>query len=454
MPQDRSVPGEAARARWGGLFRRTIFRDDLAFVAAAGVALRIAVFCFLGPLNNDGDGHLDYIRTVATRGVLPHSGWGSQSYQPPLYYLLASPLWADGDPKRVQLLSLALSVATLLTYYRLLSRTRLVRDTRGRFWGLALVALLPQFVMFGLYVSNDALAMLIGALIALVASESADRLTPCKALTLPAIVGLGMLTKATFLAYVPPVLAYVALTLRCAGVSALRTSAYMAASLGLVLAIGGYKHVQNYVQYGRPFLSNLDFDPAWAAGQKGTYRGLDSFLDLGVHKLVRQPGFSEATRHSYPLMLYGTFWYQYIPESNFRGCRSATLRPLGSLIYLLGLAPTALTACGLILCFRDACRGRGDPAAVAGILAIALLLANLGLLLAAELRYDVWSIMQARLLFPSIFGFVVPLTRGLEWAARWPPARAASTAALGTLHLLFLAYFECEFFGQLAGYPG
>ena len=413
-------------------------------VTLCGLALRVVVYYYLQPLNNDGRDHLAYVEAIATRGVLPTSGWNSQSYQPPLYYIIASIYWKDGNAKRVQLLSLELSIATLLVYHRLLARTHLIRDARAKFWCLGLIAFLPQFVMHSLYVSNDTLAMLIGAMVALLISELAVGPSLPGVLTLGVVVGLGMLTKATFIVYTLPVLFYTSYIIRNNSISTCKFISYLTLQISIMLLIGSYKYVQNYENYGNLLLCNLDFNFPWVREQIGTYQGVSSFLDVGVHKLVREPGYSESTKHSYNLLLYGTFWYQYILESNFQGSRSDALRPLGSLIYLLALAPTVLAAWGVVLCFRDACRGGPNPSAVAGVLAIALLLANLGLLFAAELRYDVWSIMQSRLVFPSAFGLLVPLARGLEGAGRWPLGRAAAEAILVLLNVLFLVYFECE----------
>src|ERR1700687_5504334 len=73
---------------------------------ALGIALRIVVFWFLDPLNNDV-GHLDVIKYIVEHRALPAATASFESYQPPLYYLLAAPIYAaSGSVKWVQLLSL------------------------------------------------------------------------------------------------------------------------------------------------------------------------------------------------------------------------------------------------------------------------------------------------------------------------------------------------------------
>jgi len=89
---------------------------------ARGIALRILVFIFLAPLNNDV-GHLDVIKYIVAHHALPSVTAGQMCFQPPLYYLLAAPFRdITGNAKGVQILSLVLSIFTLLAFYRLLYR--------------------------------------------------------------------------------------------------------------------------------------------------------------------------------------------------------------------------------------------------------------------------------------------------------------------------------------------
>src|SRR5271165_1599115 len=121
---------------------------------ALGIALRVVVFWFLDPLNNDA-GHLDVIKYIVEHRALPAATASFESYQPPLYYLLAAPIYAaSGNVKWVQLLSLVFSVLTLLVIYRLLYVDKLLADPRSCRYAFLMACFLPQFVMFGLYLSN------------------------------------------------------------------------------------------------------------------------------------------------------------------------------------------------------------------------------------------------------------------------------------------------------------
>jgi 4-amino-4-deoxy-L-arabinose transferase-like glycosyltransferase len=78
-----------------------------------GILLRIVVFLFVAPINNDDHGEV--VRLLVERGRFPALWDTLQAQHPPLYYLMAAPfLRATGSYKGVQLLSLAFSIATLL----------------------------------------------------------------------------------------------------------------------------------------------------------------------------------------------------------------------------------------------------------------------------------------------------------------------------------------------------
>jgi 4-amino-4-deoxy-L-arabinose transferase-like glycosyltransferase len=169
-----------------------------------GLAIRIVVFPFLPPLNADGAGHLEYLAFIASTHSSPPASYGNETYQPPLYYLLASIFWAaTNNAKCAQLFSLVCSIATLWLYYWLIATTDVIRGEMARLLAFALVALLPQFVMFGLYVSNDTLATLLGILVMCQTWRSIRAPETRHWVLLAVMVGLGLLTKASFIPYVP-----------------------------------------------------------------------------------------------------------------------------------------------------------------------------------------------------------------------------------------------------------
>ena len=129
---------------------------------------------------------------------------------------------------------------------------------------------------------------------------------------------------------------------------------------------------------------------------------------------VRQPIISTATVHPYPLMLYGSFWYAFIPDLTFRG-NQTSFSILGGMIYLAALVPSLLIGAGAVRVIRliagGYARALRRPRRFKWLLfnATALLipLMNLLLVLIMGYRSDAWSVFQGRLLFPSYFGLIV-----------------------------------------------
>jgi 4-amino-4-deoxy-L-arabinose transferase-like glycosyltransferase len=420
---------------------------------ALGIALRVVTFLFLAPLNPD-TGHLDNIQFLVKYHVLPPTEQFSQAYHPPLYYLLAAPiLYFTGSVKAVQFLSLVLSIATLFALDHLMCQRGLVPAGKPRVAALALACLLPQFVMYGLYVSNDSLAIFLGAVVMILLCRFLEDRSTGRMLLLALSVGLGLLTKATFLAFLP-VLGFIVFFVRMRESRSLRRGVLTGVALLVTaLFVGGYKFAENYVRLGSPFVSNLDFNYPWVYAQKQSYRGVASFLDFNLLKLLKSPAVSPATEGSYPLLLYGTFWYQHIPESNFAGDRRAPFNYLGSVIYLLALVPSVLCAIGTIVLLKAVPRllrsGGFEEAADRQTLmcaaALFILFGNLLLIFTAAFKYHVWSILQGRLLFPSFLGLLVAYGAGFAASEQSGWGAKFLNGATWALAALFLLYFASEY---------
>jgi hypothetical protein len=175
-------------------------------------------------------------------------------------------------------------------------------------------------------------------------------------------------------------------------------------------------------------------------------------VDFNFSRLLFSPSFSPSTESAYPLMLYGTFWYQHVPECNFIGASHRPFTFLAIATYVFALVPTAVFAAGFGLLLRRApgllrrfrldnqndCQGL-TKYAVAG-----LLIANLGIMLAALVKYHVWSIMQGRLLFPSMFGILVVFSTGVELTERTKWGDWLLKISMAALCILFLAYLFGE----------
>ena len=110
---------------------------------------------------------------------------------------------------------------------------------------------------------------------------------------LSALTVEGMLTKLTFLAYLPVfagLLFWVRGRSRRAAVEAL-------AFFALTFAVGSYKLVDNFARFGDPMITGLDprFHYHFAREHAATYRGRVSYLDANVFKLVPEPVLGKTT---------------------------------------------------------------------------------------------------------------------------------------------------------------
>lgn len=425
----------------------------LRLIFLIGVLLRVIVFAFQRPFNNDP--HFFVVQYIFKNHIIPASDQVVMASHPPLYYALAA-LFFGGGMKILQSFSLMTSAAALFVMYRLIKDADFLRPESKKY-GLLFVVLLPQFVMFGNYISNDSLSYLIGALIFYQAYLYIRQPGMRHQSSLAVCLGLGLLTKATFLFFAPPLILLV-LGMHFRKRSGLRKAAVSLAVFILIFSVGGsYKYVQNFSRFRRPFISNLDGDPIWARHQKPTYVGLKSLYDVNIAKLCREPTFSESTRYSYPLLMYGTFWYQYFSECNFAGNKTS-FRYLGSWIYVFGLAPTLLFFIGALrIVGRMKDMFRRPPPEEASFertafesFALLLLLFNVLLVVIAGVRYDVFSCFQSRLLFPSMASFVILLGAGLDDVRESSKlTRAVIYPLLWVLYALLLFYFCVEIYGQL-----
>ena len=421
----------------------------LLLVLAAGIVVRLVVFAYLGYFNNDN--HLAVIDYVARNWRLPRADQVDQAYQPPLYYLLAAPLFRVGGLAAVQLLSLLFSVSTLIFTAGLLRRLPWIRE-KTRLWCLALAAFHPQFILFSLFISNDTLAIFLGALVFFQLRRVQLSASLFNLATLATCLGLGLLTKAMFLAFVFPLAFFVWLTGRRAALTNSQMMTQLAFFVGIAGVLGCYKYIENLILFGSATVSNLDFG-TWTREHQPTWLGISSLFDFNLLKLVRVPVISPATVHSYPLLIYGSFWYSLIPESTFQGNLISPINRIGSLIYIAALCPTFLIVVGTvrtgIAVLKSAFSGHDvtteeRPRTDFESVVLLILLLNLLLIVAVGWKYDVWSVLQGRLLFPSYFALLLALNNGMEWAAT---SRAKITVAhifMAALIALFVVYVAVE----------
>jgi hypothetical protein len=202
------------------------------------------------------------------------------------------------------------------------------------------------------------------------------------------------------------------------------------------------------------FASNLDKSCAWVVDQMGTYQDAWSFHSFKFVSLVRDPVGGQHTLHSFPTMLYASFWASHWDESAFAVRMLHAYPYFTSVIYLVALPATLLMVAGVLRWFGRFLLSLRSPVQLRETLgqgetvAVLVFFAGLSLLYVATRVYDVCSIQQARLLFPSIFAGLILFGRELdEWRARRGIMATCCRVYIPVLLALLLTYSLVNFAG-------
>jgi len=207
----------------------------------------------------DEGAHRDYIQTIVATHALPifagqsPPALGYEFHQPPLFYLLASPLWAvfrnSAGVVAVRCLSLSFGLLTILVIHRT-ARLLWGEHSRAPTVCALLAALSPLHQGVGASINNDALAGLWAAcLFYLVARAWLIGAAPSVIVWTGIVAGLGTLTKLTTLPLGLWALVCLALALRQAG---RRPLSAITPALGAALLLVSPMLLRNQILYGDP----------------------------------------------------------------------------------------------------------------------------------------------------------------------------------------------------------
>jgi hypothetical protein len=256
----------------------------------------------------DEPAHIIYVRSLAMDLRLPaltHSEADNvyvpgaarthEAHHPPLYYALAGLVWrasgrlpddrvgiidsstglttihqVPGAVRVVRFLSIALGLLTLLLVW---ATARLVFPDRPYLWlaGVALLGFTPMFTYLSGVINNDSLLALVFAAVAhRWARILRFGISRRELLVLGLLLGVGLNTKETALAFLALSLVVVAVAPSCdTWRGRLRNVLFV---LALAVALGGWWTVRKLVIYGQPFVYPFD-SPLMALpeGQRGMY---------------------------------------------------------------------------------------------------------------------------------------------------------------------------------------
>ena len=375
--------------------------------------------------------HYSLIRYVAREREYPTGEEEHEAFQPPLYYVLGAlvTFWIDTDdfvikansdfsftdpeaPQNlllhtsaesfpykgwalawhlVRLLSVIMGAVTVGATYAL-AREIFPRDPSIALGSAALNAFIPQILFISGVANNDNLATMLSSLtLILMVRLMKGKVSLRSSLLLGLLLGLGVLTKMSLLAFIPTALVVIVLLARRLG---LRRGAKISGAVFIpFLLISGPWFVRNQTLYGDPlgWAQVIRLNAPWLGPFSGA-EWLDFFSDL-----------------------YRSFWLSWIGIELDILVHAALA--LGVLISLGGL--------GLLVLRRERLEPLAPPL-------LSLLALQTVLVFAALLRWAtvVDGADQARLLYPALSPMVLFLFLG--WR-RWVPPTQNTALAYGVV---------------------
>jgi len=428
------------------MISRTVERALLALILLVYAALAVLYAVKTPPWQvPDEPAHYNYIRQVATGGCCPEitpGDWDAayledlkasgfdparlddlpgvqyEDHQPPLYYLLAAPLYAatGGHLIALRLFSALLGAGAILCVYgiaRAAAGSALLALSAAAFAAFA-----PQHVAILAGVSNDALAELIVSVGVWLAVRYVVQAPPARtryAVSFPAsmglVIGLGLLTKAS--TWLLALLIPLAVWLRWRRERRPLPDLLRAWALVLIpaLTLGALWWLRNLGVYGWPDFMGLGAHDRVVVGQLRTaemiaQEGVGAWLGTGLR------------------VTFQSFWGQF----GWMGV------PMPAWVYLALLTFTGIAYAGLVL---RAVRPRRQAApAVFGRDSLILLAALFGLGIAQFLYYNTAFVQfQGRYLYPAMAAFALAYAAGIDaWvglaAERWPGLRWLTPALM------------------------
>jgi len=246
------------------------------------------------PVMAPGDYDQAYLSRLTSEGFPPELSVASLEYedhQPPLYYLLAVPVyWLGGGAGiPLRLFSLLLGVVCIAMLMAILREFWPERPAMA-WMGGGLVAFIPQFVAMMAAINNDALTLgLLWLWLWLALRYLRGATSPW---VLGGVLGLLLLTKST--GYGAVVLAVLAIALRArrTGQSLRWSAREVLIVLGPALVLGALWWTRNVVVYGWPDVMGLIHHDAVVTGQPRTMdwiarEGLFPFLGGALRTTFR-----------------------------------------------------------------------------------------------------------------------------------------------------------------------
>ena len=363
------------------------------------------------PILRPGDYDQEYLGQIVSRGFPPELSIDPLRYefhQPPLYYLLAAPVFIvfQGQLLPLRLFSASLGLLQILIAFAAIRRLFPEHPA----WALgtaAVFAFLPQHVAMNSGVNNDALAEALILGIWVLLAEELRSHSPRRAWIGGTLLGAGFLTKTTVYPMALVVLTAVGARIRRDRAPRAEAMRRLMRWLLPALLLGGIWWARNLLTYGWPDFLGLQQHDRVVIGQPRTAEWIARY---GL----------TATLDRFRAFTFQSFWGQF-------GWMGVVLEARW---YLFFAWLTVLGLLGLALHLGRE-RARSPLWGWPGL----LLTLSLTLTAAAYIGYNLSFVQhQGRYLFPALLPIAVGFTIGwLEWLKRPAADGLAKACGLGIL---------------------
>jgi len=324
----------------------------VALAAVAWLALFVNNHRSLEPAAGfDARHHLAYVQYILDQGSLPAASFGFQTYQPPLYYLLAAALlqlvgtttMTPHGALALRVLGLVCGLITIVLVTACLRRL-FVDNERAQLLGTLVSAFLPCQLYLYQFPTNEMLLVTLASATLFATLRVLDSDTPpwSRHLALGTFLGLVLLTKVSGLLVLFAVV--VALFVRLAPLPRRRRAfCKLGATVLLALVIGGWHYVRLWTSSGSPLAGSWESTVGVAWWQDPGYRTWRDYARFG--RALAAPLFAGFA--GLPDGLYSTLWGDGLAS----GARDIAQAPawsydLMSMGYLVALLPTAACLLG------------------------------------------------------------------------------------------------------------
>jgi len=200
----------------------------------------------------------------------------------------------------------------------------------------------------------------------------------------------------------------------------------LAVAASVVFFLGSFKLFQNYFSGLSPLFHNMDSNPLDCLYQKESFTDFWTSWSFNPLKVLSEPYFHEHPPYSIGHLLFSSFWNDYYPnQSNFVWNRFHAPFVLARIELLLGMLLSGgvlyfMIYRGVVL-LRGFCKSfQLSDEMKWFFIQISSLLTMIGMVVFLALRYDAWSCIQGRLIFPVFAIFLLLCGNAMEGLSRYP----------------------------------